>query len=85
VNFFGEHFAERSTKHGEVLAVDKHFASVDGSPTRNHTVGVWALFKAGSMRAVTSKQVEFVKAFGVEQGGNALACEQLALFVLSLY
>jgi hypothetical protein len=37
------------------------------------------------MCAVTRKQVQFVKAFGVKQGGNALACEQLALFVLTLY
>ena len=37
------------------------------------------------MRTVTRKQVEFVKAFGVEQGSNALAREQLALFVLTLY
>ena len=37
------------------------------------------------MRAVTRQQVEFVKAFGVEQGGNALASKQLSLFMLALY
>ena len=85
MNFLSEHFAQCSTEHGEVLAVHKYFATIDGSPTGDHTVGVRTLFQTSGMCTVTSKQVKLVETFGVEQGGNALACEQFALFVLALY
>ena len=39
MNLFGKHFAERTTKHGEVLAVDKHLAVINRSPPSDHTIG----------------------------------------------
>jgi hypothetical protein len=41
-------------------------------------------FETGSMGAVTSKQVKFVKASFVEQQVDSFTREQLALFVLAL-
>ena len=85
VNFLGKHFAQCTAEHGEVLAKDKNFAAVDGAPTSDDAVGVWVLFQTSSMRAVAGKQIQFVKAALVEQYGNSLAGQQLALFMLTLY
>jgi hypothetical protein len=67
------------------LAEYKHFAAIDGAPTRDDAVGIGVFVKACGMRAMAGKQIQFVEAAFVEQYGNALACEQLALLVLSFY
>ena len=85
VNLLGKHFAKRAAEDGEVLAEHEHLAPVDGAPARDHTVGIWPLFKPGGMCTVAGEEVEFVKAVGVEQCVQALAGEHLALFVLALH
>ena len=79
--------SERGDKAAAILAL---VGSVN-IPIIHFSVEWWntlhqpSILKTSGMSAVTRKQVQFVKAFGVEQGGNALTCEQLALFVLALY
>ena len=85
VNLLGEHFAQCTTEYGEVLAKDKNFAAVDGAPTSDDAVGVWVFFQTCCVCAVACKQIQFVKAALVEQNSNALAGQQLALFVLPFY
>ena len=85
VNLLGKYFAECSAEHGEVLAKDKNFATVDGAPTSDDAVGVWVLFQTCCVCTVAGKQIQFVKATLVEQDGNSLAGQQLALFMLTLY
>ena len=84
MNLFGKHFAQRTTKHGEVLAEYKYLATINGAPTRDYTVGIWVLFEPSRVSAVASQQIKFMKTVWVEQDCQAFACEQLAFFVLAL-
>ena len=84
MNLFGKYFAQGTTKHREVLAEYKHFASIDGAPTRDHAIGVWVLFKASRVSTVASQQIQFMETVWVQQNCQALAREQLALFMLAL-
>ena len=61
VDLLGEHFTKRATEHGEVLREEEHFATFDGAPAGDDTVGVWALFETGCLCTVASKHVEFME------------------------
>jgi hypothetical protein len=84
VDLLGEHLAERSAEHREVLREDEHLAAVDGAPTRHDAVGVGALEQAAVVGPVAGEHVELVERPLVEQELDALAGEHLALGVLPL-
>ena len=68
----------------EVLTEEENFATFDGAPTGDHTIGVRVLVKTSSVSTVASQQIQFMKTVWVQQNCQAFASEQLAFFVLAL-
>ena len=83
MNLFGEHFTQRATKHGEVLAEHENFASVNRAPAGDNAVRIWVFFQTSSMGTMSRQQIKFVKASFVEQRIYSLARKQLSFFVLA--
>ena len=84
MDLLGKHLPQSTAEHREVLAEDEHLAPVDRAPAGDDAIGVRPLFEACGVRAVTGQQVEFLERAGVEEVVDALAGEELALFVLTL-
>ena len=84
MDLFGENFTECTTEHREVLGEDEDLATLDRSPTRDHTVGVRALLESGGVGSVTSQHVELLERTRIEQVVDALPGEHLPLLVLPL-
>ena len=84
VDLLGEHLAERTAEHREVLAEHEHLAAVDRAPAGDDTVGVGTVVEPCVVGAMPSEHVELVEAAVVEQVVDPFTSEHLALGVLPL-
>jgi hypothetical protein len=62
VDFFGEYFTESTAEDGEILAEDKHLATINGSPSCDYAVCIRTFFEPGGLCPMSGKQVKLVEA-----------------------
>ena len=66
------------------MGEEENFATFDGAPTGDDTVGIGALFKTCCVRTVASEHVEFVEGAWITEVLDALTSEELALALVAL-
>ena len=85
MDLLGEHLAERSAEHGEVLAEHEDLATVDRSPTRDDAIGEGpGVLDPEAVGPVAGEHVELDERARVEEQFDPLAGGELAPLVLAL-
>ncbi len=78
-DLLGMRFRQRSAKHGEVLGVDEHDATVDGSPSGDDPIAeVSLVFQPELGRPMGHERIQLHERTVVEQDFQPLASRQLA-------
>jgi hypothetical protein len=86
VDLLGEHLAQRTAEHGEVLAEHTDAPAVDGAESGDHAIGVRAVvLQAHTVGPVAGQHVQLLERTLVEEVVDAFPGGHLALGVVLLH